>query len=180
MMRQVMLRYMTILSWICVASGAVLPHTLFGAADLSGRLHTRADDRTILTDPDTGRTFVPGESSTDRTVYNSVALFCTITLAVFLGMSDTVGLIVEMSWERECTNHVPGFRLKTLRNNVIRKRNFTSMLIVALFIFGLGFIICASVVQTGQGLRTHQLCYSAAMICLVFYTGNKLTMYVQR
>ena len=52
------------------------------------------------------------------------------------------------------------------------------MLVVVLFIFGLGFIICASVVQTGQGLRTHQLCYSAAMICLVFYTGNKLTMYV--
>lgn len=71
-----------------------------------------------------------------------------------------------------------GFRLKTLRNHVLRKRNFTSMLVVVLFIFGLGFIICASVVQTGQGLRTHQLCYSAAMICLVFYTGNKLTMYV--
>jgi hypothetical protein len=67
--------------------------------------------------------------------------------------------------------------MKTLRNNVLRKRNFTSMLVVALYIFGLGFIICASVVQTGQNLRTHQLCYSAAMICLVFYTGNKLTMY---
>jgi hypothetical protein len=51
------------------------------------------------------------------------------------------------------------------------------MLVVLLFIFGLGFIICASVVQTGQGLRTHQLCYASAMICLVFYTGNKLTMY---
>lgn len=67
--------------------------------------------------------------------------------------------------------------MKTLRNNVLRKRNFTSMLVVALYVFGLGFIICASVVQTGQSLRTHQLCYSAAMICLVFYTGNKLTMY---
>ena len=51
------------------------------------------------------------------------------------------------------------------------------MLVVLLFIFGLGFIICASVVQTGQGLRTHQLCYASALICLVFYTGNKLTMY---
>ncbi|KAF2626168.1 hypothetical protein BU25DRAFT_344289, partial [Macroventuria anomochaeta] len=71
-----------------------------------------------------------------------------------------------------------GFRLKILRNNVLRKHNFTSMLVVVLFIFGLGFIICASIVQTGQGLRTHQLCYASAMICLVFYTSNKLTIYV--
>ena len=85
-------------------------------------------------------------------------------------------LLAGMNLERTHPNHVPGFRLKTLRNNVFRKRNFTSMLVVALFIFGLGFIICASIVETGQGLRTHQLCYSSAMICLVFYTGNKLTM----
>jgi hypothetical protein len=52
------------------------------------------------------------------------------------------------------------------------------MLVSALFVFGIGFIFSASVVQTGQGLRTHQLCYSSAMICLVFYTANKLTMYV--
>ena len=51
------------------------------------------------------------------------------------------------------------------------------MLVVLLFIFGLGFIICASVVQTGQGLRTHQLCYASALICLFFYTGNNLTMF---
>ncbi|KAH6633121.1 hypothetical protein C7974DRAFT_412144 [Boeremia exigua] len=129
---------------------------LMEAAGLPASLHGRADSgRTIITDPDTGRSFVAGETSTDRTVYNAVAMFCMIVLSVFLG-----------------------FRLKTLRNNVLRKRNFTSVLVVILFIFGLGFIICASVVQTGQGLRTHQLCYSAAMICLVFYTGNKLTIYI--
>ncbi|KAF9700565.1 hypothetical protein EKO04_001637 [Ascochyta lentis] len=125
-------------------------------AGLSARLNARAsDDRMLITDPDTGRTFVAGETSTDRTIYNLVALFCAIVLAIFLG-----------------------FRAKTLRNNVFRKRNFTSMLVVVLYVFGLGFIICASVVQTGQGLHTHQLCYSAAMICLVFYTGNKLTIYI--
>lgn len=67
-------------------------------------------------------------------------------------------------------------RAKVLRNNVTRKVNFTSILVVFLFFFALGFIFCASVVESGQSLRTHKLCYSAAMICLVFYTGNKLTM----
>lgn len=50
------------------------------------------------------------------------------------------------------------------------------MLVVALFVFGLGFTICASIVQTGQGVRTNQLCYASIIICLVFYTGNKLIM----
>ncbi|KAJ8118767.1 hypothetical protein OPT61_g303 [Boeremia exigua] len=146
----IMSRLMAYLPWMPVVAGTAIPRMLAETTSLSAR-----DDRTIITDPDTGRSFVPGERSTDRTIYNAVALFCTVVLAVFLG-----------------------FRLKTLRNNVIRKRNFTSVLVVILFIFGLGFIFCASVVQTGQGLRTHQLCYSAAMICLVFYTGNKLTIYI--
>ncbi|KAF1922955.1 uncharacterized protein M421DRAFT_408003 [Didymella exigua CBS 183.55] len=47
-----------------------------------------------------------------------------------------------------------------------------------LFIFGLGFIVRASVVQTGQGLQTHQLFYVSAMICLVFHIGNKLAIYI--
>lgn len=55
-------------------------------AGLSARLSGRTDgDRTIITDPDTGHTFVPGETNTDRTIYNAVAMFCLIALAVFLG-----------------------------------------------------------------------------------------------
>lgn len=82
-----------------------------------------------------------------------------------------------LTWACRGTNLFSGVRAKTLRNNVLRKRNFTSMLIVSMFFFGLGFIVSASIVQTGQGLRTHKLCYASAMICLVFYTCNKLAMY---
>ncbi|KAF2678934.1 hypothetical protein K458DRAFT_315510, partial [Lentithecium fluviatile CBS 122367] len=71
-----------------------------------------------------------------------------------------------------------GHRATTLKNNVLRKTNFTSILVVLLFFFALSFIVCLTVVESGQSLRTHQLCYSAAMICLVFYTGNKLTIYI--
>ena len=78
---------MAVLSWASAVAGAALPQDLMEPAGLPGRLITRADDRTMLTDLDTGRSFVPGERSTDRTIYNTIALFCTIVLSVFLGMS---------------------------------------------------------------------------------------------
>lgn len=77
---------MNYLLWTPLVAGAAVPRILMESADLPARLYARStSDRTILTDPDTGRTFVPGETSTDRTIYNAVALFCTIVLAVFLG-----------------------------------------------------------------------------------------------
>ena len=82
-----MLPITTMIFWSHVTSGAALPHILSGTADLPARLLARGDSRTILTDPDTGISFVPGETSTNRTVYNSVALFCTIVLATLLGGS---------------------------------------------------------------------------------------------
>jgi hypothetical protein len=76
-----MSRRVTYICWLPLVIGAALPWT----ATESAILAVRNDDRTIITNPDTGRTFVPGETSTDRTIYNTVALFCTIVLAVFLG-----------------------------------------------------------------------------------------------
>lgn len=80
------MRFMTYLSWTPVVAGAAVPSILMEAAGLPTSLHGRADSgRTIITDPDTGRSFVAGETSTDRTVYNAVAMFCMIVLSVFLG-----------------------------------------------------------------------------------------------
>lgn len=81
-----MLRLMTYLAWTPFVAGATIPRTLMDAAGLPARQYARANsDRTLITDPDTGRTLVPGETSTDRTTYNAIALFCTIVLAVLLG-----------------------------------------------------------------------------------------------
>ncbi|KAF2729717.1 hypothetical protein EJ04DRAFT_446679 [Polyplosphaeria fusca] len=99
--------------------------------------------------------FVSGETSTSRTIYTVVSLFCAVLLSILLG-----------------------FRAKTLRNNVLRKTNLTSILICVLFFFALSFIFSAAVVESGLGLPTHAVCYGAAIICLVFYTGNKLTIYI--
>lgn len=83
---------MTYLCWTPVVTGAAFPRTVMEVAGLSARLRVRAsDDRTLITDPDTGHTFVPGETSTDRTIYNAVALFCAIGLSIFLGKSLVVG-----------------------------------------------------------------------------------------
>lgn len=65
------------------ANGA-LEMRLMREARLPELLWTRSD-RMVLTDPRTGHSFVPGETSTDRTIYNAVALFCIIVLSVFLG-----------------------------------------------------------------------------------------------
>jgi hypothetical protein len=79
-----MSRLATYMCWLPLIAGAALPGTATGSAILAAR----NDDRAIITNPNTGRTFVPGETSTDRTIYNTVALFCTIVLAVFLGKTS--------------------------------------------------------------------------------------------
>jgi hypothetical protein len=66
---------LSLLSWLFLARVCV-------AAPLQ---HARDESRTIITDPETGRTFVPGETATDRTVYNVVGLSCAVVLSVFLG-----------------------------------------------------------------------------------------------
>lgn len=73
--------------WLPLVAGVALRRSAVESATLA----VRNDDRTVITNPDTGRTLVPGETSTDRTIYNTVALFCTIVLAVFLGKAS-IGL----------------------------------------------------------------------------------------
>jgi hypothetical protein len=66
---------LSLLSWLFLARVCV-------AVPLQ---HARDESRTIITDPETGRTFVPGETATDRTIYNVVGLSCAVVLSVFLG-----------------------------------------------------------------------------------------------
>ncbi|KAF2788086.1 hypothetical protein K505DRAFT_286769 [Melanomma pulvis-pyrius CBS 109.77] len=150
------LPHIRILSTLFVVSAVGLAHPASDApASAAARVQPRDESRTIAINPDTGAMFVPGETSTARTIYAVVGFCCTVVLALFLG-----------------------FRAKTLKNNALRKCNFTSILVLLLYFFGLGFILSTSIVESGQGLSTHKLCYSSAMICLVFYTGNKLTIYL--
>lgn len=78
---------MRLLSWVLLAptcSAAALA-AASTALQPNTRLHARDEGRTILTDSETGRSFVPGETATARTIYNVVGLFCAVVLSVFLG-----------------------------------------------------------------------------------------------
>ncbi|PVH91767.1 hypothetical protein DM02DRAFT_702928 [Periconia macrospinosa] len=113
------------------------------------------NDSRIALNPETGELFVKGEEPDNGTIFAVVSMFCAITLSYLLGS-----------------------RARALRNNAIHRGRFTSILIIWLFVFGLGFVICTAVVASGQGLRTERLCYSAIIICILFYTGNKLAIYI--
>lgn len=41
--------------------------------------------RTTITNPETGDTFVPGETEEARTIFSVVSLFCAVLLALLLG-----------------------------------------------------------------------------------------------
>ncbi|KAF2451764.1 hypothetical protein P171DRAFT_438439 [Karstenula rhodostoma CBS 690.94] len=116
--------------------------------------HTR-DERVVMTDPDTGRTFMPGETTRARTVYTGVALFCAVVLALLLGL-----------------------RAKSLARNIKKRNNLTSTILLFLFSFAICFIFATAVVESGQSLASYNICYSAIIICLVFYTTNKLAIYM--
>jgi len=85
--RQGTMALVTWMWWMPAISAAALPVAGRGVLGRHNQIHARDDSRTILTDADTGRAFVPGETSTDRTIYNLVALFCAMLLSVYLGMS---------------------------------------------------------------------------------------------
>ncbi|KAF2192868.1 hypothetical protein K469DRAFT_503626, partial [Zopfia rhizophila CBS 207.26] len=96
-----------------------------------------------------------GETPTARTIYTVVSLTCMLILALMLGM-----------------------RARYFKQSVVNRFNFTSIMVLVMYFFAMAFIVSTAVVETGQGLRTHHICYSAAIICLVFYTGSKGALYI--
>ncbi|KAH7119691.1 hypothetical protein B0J11DRAFT_439888 [Dendryphion nanum] len=112
------------------------------------------DDRTII-NPETGALVIVGETWAARTIYTLVSSACLLLLALLLG-----------------------YRARQLKYNAILKAKFTSMLVLFLYVFAILFVFGASTVQSGLGLASQKICYSAAITCLVFYTGNKLTIYI--
>ncbi|KAL5399238.1 hypothetical protein PMIN06_000986 [Paraphaeosphaeria minitans] len=143
----------TVLMAVSITSAAPQSrhHALLYGAKQS---HAR-DERVVMTDPETGRKFMPGETSLARTVYTVVALFCAVVLAILFGL-----------------------RAKSLARNMKKKNNLTSAILSFLFLFAICFIFATVVVESGQNLTSSNLCYSAIIICLVFYTTNKLAIYI--
>ncbi|KAF2183193.1 hypothetical protein K469DRAFT_522002, partial [Zopfia rhizophila CBS 207.26] len=96
-----------------------------------------------------------GETDEARTIFLVVALVCMLLLAGMMG-----------------------FRARQLGPSTFRQLNFTHTLVLSICFLCICFIIAASVVDGGLGLKTDRQCVSAIYICTVFYYTSKLALYI--
>jgi hypothetical protein len=73
------------------------------------------------------------------------------------------------------TSHL-GARFNRLRKSAIMSRNITSIIVLILYFLVFAFIFASAIMLAGQGLFSHNLCFSATWICLILYTACKGTM----
>ena len=69
-------------------------------------------------------------------------------------------------------------RARLLRLNNLGRVNVLRGLVIIIYILGLCFVISGIVLQIGVGLGSLQRCRAAIDICLVFYVGGKVIVYV--
>ncbi|CAI6337263.1 unnamed protein product [Periconia digitata] len=109
---------------------------------------------TVNMSPQTGAFFVT-EATESRTVFAMVTFFCAIVLS---------GLC--------------GSYAETLKYNIFRKTDISSTLLAFLYFLAIVCAISITLVESGLGAKTRELCHAAAVICIVFGTGSKVTMYI--
>ncbi|KAF2680568.1 hypothetical protein K458DRAFT_392619 [Lentithecium fluviatile CBS 122367] len=98
---------------------------------------------------------VYGESASSRTLYTIVSLVCISLLTGMLG-----------------------YRTKQLERRHLRSLSLTRVLVFILYALAISFVTSAAVVESGLGLSSSSACHAAIIICLVFYVGSKVTMYI--
>ncbi|KAI9891290.1 MAG: hypothetical protein M1814_002803 [Vezdaea aestivalis] len=69
-------------------------------------------------------------------------------------------------------------RVKHLHLHNIKRMNMSRALVIAIYLCGIFFIASASLLQFGATISTISRCKSAIIMCLVFYVGGKVLMYV--
>jgi hypothetical protein len=66
-----------------------------------------------------------------------------------------------------------GSRFSRLKQSILTKRNFISILVLLIYTLALIFIITATVLVAAQGLKTYRLCLAGTWVCLTLYTFTK-------
>lgn len=56
--------------------------------------------------------------------------------------------------------------------------NFIRFNVVVLYLLAIAFVISAAIVVSGLGLSSLHLCYAAVILCLCYYVGSKVAMYI--
>ena len=69
-------------------------------------------------------------------------------------------------------------RARLLHLNNLGRVNVLRGLVIIIYVLGLCFVISGIVLQIGVGLSSLQRCRAAIDICLVFYVGGKVIVYV--
>ncbi|KAG9195880.1 hypothetical protein G6011_01001 [Alternaria panax] len=72
----------------------------------------------------------------------------------------------------------PRYRVRMLSRQAHSRITLTQVYFFILYFLSMGFVFAAAVVNNGLGLATHGTCRIAMRICIVFYAGSKVSMYL--
>jgi hypothetical protein len=75
------------------------------------------------------------------------------------------------------TNPLSGSRIHRLKRCIRSRRNYTALLLLAMYTTVICYIIVAAALVSGQGLYTYQLCDAGTWVCLMFYIMAKGFVY---
>ncbi|KAF2747746.1 hypothetical protein M011DRAFT_38172 [Sporormia fimetaria CBS 119925] len=103
----------------------------------------------------TTRSTLTGEDSGSRTGFTILSIVCLSVLTGTLG-----------------------YRARQIGRQHIRKMNLTSFLVFTCYALAISFVTSAAVVESSLGLSSPSVCHTAILICLVFYIGAKVAMYL--
>jgi hypothetical protein len=61
----------------------------------------------------------------------------------------------------------------------VRSLSLTPVLVLILFSLAISFVASAAIIEAGLALSTSSTCHAVIVICLAFYAGTKVAMYVE-
>ncbi|KAL1638682.1 hypothetical protein SLS58_008714 [Diplodia intermedia] len=97
----------------------------------------------------------PHVDKTSPTIYTIASMTCMLALSFMLGS-----------------------RSRHLRLNNISRMNFVRQLVVLMYILGIMFIVALAILSNGLDIKTYADCHAAIVMCLAFYMGSKLLLYL--
>jgi hypothetical protein len=102
-----------------------------------------------------------------RMILTVVGLTCMFALAFMMGI-----LISTMN-KFPRTYPLLGLRARRDRR---QKLNFANILVYIQVLLAFCYVVSSAIVKLGLGIITNEECYSAIIICLVFYTSTKMAL----
>jgi hypothetical protein len=136
---------------------------LLGSVQAAPLLETRQGS-SIRDDSFTTTVGVP---ATNRTIFAMISLICVGLLSFLLGKQ------IPSSLSRSWLTYATGSRFVRLKQSILIKRNFISILVLVIYTLVLIFIVTATVLVAAQGLKTYRLCLAGTWVCLILYTFTK-------